>query len=126
MPNPLNFRISGLQNNPYYTVSPQYTNTYPMLGTPMASNMTSSQDTPVFEYRVQNPVLESTSAHGQAGDPGYYGRRINTDSDQDVSNRADYGSPETGQRVPPHPMQYHLYMARAHLHHNHSQIPGAL
>ncbi|KAJ5800718.1 uncharacterized protein N7518_002786 [Penicillium psychrosexuale] len=126
MPNPLNFGVSGLRNNPYYNVVPQYTNAYPMLGTPMASNMTNSQDTPVFEYSIQNPILASTSVHDQTRDPGYYGRRVNTDSDQDVSNRADYSSPETGQRVPPHPMQYHRYIARAHLHHNHSQIPGAL
>ncbi|KAJ6101883.1 hypothetical protein N7486_004310 [Penicillium sp. IBT 16267x] len=106
MPNPLNFEVGGPQNNPYYTVSPQYTNTlsHPILGTPMTSNMTSSQDTPVFGYSIQNSVLASTSVYDQTGDPGYFGRRVNTDSDQDLSNRAEYGSPETGQRVPPHPM----------------------
>ncbi|KAJ6076860.1 hypothetical protein N7499_008841 [Penicillium canescens] len=126
MPNPLNFGVGGLQNNPYYSVLPQYTNAYPMLGTPVASNMTNSQDTPVFEYSIQNPVLTSTSVHDQTEDPGFYGRRVNTGSDHDLSNRGDYGSPETGQRVPSHPTQYHLYMARAHLHHSHSQIRGAL
>jgi hypothetical protein len=87
MPNSLNFEIGGRQNNPYYTVSSQYTNTFshPTLSTPMTSNMTSSQDTPVFEYSIQNPVLASISVHDQTGDPGYYGRRINTDSDQDTS-----------------------------------------
>ncbi|KAJ6078844.1 hypothetical protein N7467_008597 [Penicillium canescens] len=101
IPNPLNFEVSGLQNNPYYSVLPKYTNAYPMLGT-------------------------STSVHNQTRELGYYGRRVKTDSDQNISNRADYGSLETGQRVLPYPIQYHLYMAHTHLHHNHSQIPGAL
>ncbi|KAJ5301618.1 hypothetical protein N7508_006481 [Penicillium antarcticum] len=131
MPNHLKFEVGGRQNNPYYTVSPKYTNPFfhPMLGTPMTSKMASSQDTPVFKYSVQNPFIASTSVHDQTGDPGYYGPRINTDSDQEVSNRADYSSPETSQKVPPPPMKYHISTTPAHLQgttHNYSQIPRAL
>ncbi|KAJ6094220.1 hypothetical protein N7467_003065 [Penicillium canescens] len=57
MPNPLNFGVSGLQNNPYYI---------------------------------------STSVYNQTKDLGLYGRRVNIDSDHDLSNRGVYGSLETG------------------------------